>query len=760
MTNEDSAQELARKTAKSIVEHGSVPMANLKETVAMQDKLDELLEHNNNKPEVQKVHLEGVSLVTIKGDKGDKGDEPADERLESLILPLIPEPVKGDKGDVGERGEKGDKGNIGASGKDGLNGKNGTDGKDGQNGKDGSSDTGEDIVSKINELGDDDKLKIDASHIKNLPEMVKNHSQGSGLRNVAHDSTLTGTGTQDNPLSVVGGAGSGDVVGPASAVDGNVAMFDTTTGKLIKDSGLTLSGSNTGDQTLPTIGGSAGEVLVSSGAGNASAITNFAIEDAVATINIGTGIKPPRFINADGSIVLTDSGVGANLTLINTGTADRTQSFQDATGTVALLADITGTNSGTNTGDNATNTQYSGLVTNATHTGDATGSGALTVVALNGTNLAGLATGILKNTTTTGVPSIALNSDLPAMSATVGGAVPTPPNNTTTFLRGDGTFAAPAGSGDMVLASTQTNSGAKTFLATTLLLRNVADTFSSLFTNTATAARTWTLQDRNGTLADDTDLALKANLISPVFTTPNIGSATGSISGNAATVTTNANLSGPVTSIGNATAIADSALSIAKTSGLQSALDGKQASGSYITSGGALGTPSSATLTNATGLPIAGLVASTTQAIGVGSIELGHASDTTLARSAAGDLAVEGVSVLTTSNTKTVTGKRIQPRTASSTTSSNLSPDLSTANVYFRTTQTATLTIDAPTGTPIIGETIIMYIDSVGAQTLTINATYVVFGAAFPATTTAGKTFMMSCQYTGSVWRTTWANQI
>lgn len=44
---------------------------------------------------------------------------------------------------------------------------------------------------------------------------------------------------------------------------------------------------------------------------------------------------------------------------------------------------------------------------------------------------------------------------------------------------------------------------------------------------------------------------------SPVFTTPNIGSATGSISGNAATVTTNANLTGPITSVGNATSIAN-----------------------------------------------------------------------------------------------------------------------------------------------------------------------------------------------------------
>ena len=42
----------------------------------------------------------------------------------------------------------------------------------------------------------------------------------------------------------------GDVVGPASSVDSQVAMFDGTTGKLLKDSGLALSGSNTGDQTI------------------------------------------------------------------------------------------------------------------------------------------------------------------------------------------------------------------------------------------------------------------------------------------------------------------------------------------------------------------------------------------------------------------------------------------------------------------------------------------------------------------------------
>lgn len=64
--------------------------------------------------------------------------------------------------------------------------------------------------------------------------------------------------------------------------------------------------------------------------------------------------------------------------------------------------------------------------------------------------------------------------------------------------------------------------------------------------------------------------------------TPSSGVATnltGTASGlTAGTVTTNANLTGVVTSTGNATAVADAALSIAKTSGLQTALDGKLAS--------------------------------------------------------------------------------------------------------------------------------------------------------------------------------------
>lgn len=39
--------------------------------------------------------------------------------------------------------------------------------------------------------------------------------------------------------------------------------------------------------------------------------------------------------------------------------------------------------------------------------------------------------------------------------------------------------------------------------------KNAANTYTSLFANTNTAARTYTFQDRNGTIADDTDLATK-----------------------------------------------------------------------------------------------------------------------------------------------------------------------------------------------------------------------------------------------------------
>jgi hypothetical protein len=92
----------------------------------------------------------------------------------------------------------------------------------------------------------------------------------------------------------------------------------------------------------------------------------------------------------------------------------------------------------------ATNTwtAFGGSGTFNALTGDAVSTstgGATTVKGINGTLLSGLGTGILKNTTTTGVPSIAVAADVYGLwSGTC---------SSSTYLRGDGACQTPSGSG-------------------------------------------------------------------------------------------------------------------------------------------------------------------------------------------------------------------------------------------------------------------------------------------------------------------------
>ena len=99
------------------------------------------------------------------------------------------------------------------------------------------------------------------------------------------------------------------------------------------------------------------------------------------------------------------------------------------------------------------------------------------------------------------------------------------------------------GVGDMLLASAQTVTGAKTFNDTKLLLRNVADTFNGSFTNTNTADRVYTLPDATGTLA-----LTSATTLSSLATVGTITSGTwsglfGAVSGANLTSLTAANIS-------------------------------------------------------------------------------------------------------------------------------------------------------------------------------------------------------------------------
>jgi len=122
--------------------------------------------------------------------------------------------------------------------------------------------------------------------------------------------------------------------------------------------------------------------------------------------------------------------------------------------------------------------------------------------------------------------------------------------------------------------------------------------------------------------------------------------------------------------------------------------------GAFVTFNGALGTPSSGTLTNATGLPVSGIDASTSTALGVGSIELGHATDTTIARSSAGVISVEGVIVPTVSSTNTLTNKTLTlPIIGSTGAVFNGSTSGTTTVLATATAGTTTLTLPAATDT-------------------------------------------------------------
>ena len=112
-----------------------------------------------------------------------------------------------------------------------------------------------------------------------------------------------------------------------------------------------------------------------------------------------------------------------------------------------------------------------------------------------------------------------------------------------------------------------------------------------------------------------------------------------------------------------------------------------------------LGTPTSLTLTNATGLPVSGITASTTTALGVGSIELGHATDTTIARSSAGVVTIEGVTISTESNTLTFTNKSLSDSTTYFIDETDATKKFQFQASGITTATTRTLTIPDASGT-------------------------------------------------------------
>jgi hypothetical protein len=163
--------------------------------------------------------------------------------------------------------------------------------------------------------------------------------------------------------------------------------------------------------------------------------------------------------------------------------------------------------------------------------------------------------------------------------------------------------------------------------------------------------------DLAGIISDESGTGVLAFTTSPTFTTPALGTPS------AVTLTNGTGLpvSGISASTSDAIGVGTIELGHATDTTLSRSSAGVLAveGNAVYTSGGALGTPSSVTLTNGTDLPVSGITASTSDALGVGSIELGHATDTTLARASSGVVTIEGVNVVTTSSTDTLSNKTL-----------------------------------------------------------------------------------------------------
>ena len=226
--------------------------------------------------------------------------------------------------------------------------------------------------------------------------------------------------------------------------------------------------------------------------------------------------------------------------------------------------------------DNTLNARINSKVSNAAHYGDIkafiTGSDAYYVIGINGTRLLDLPTGILKNTTGTGVPSIAVASDFPTLNqSTTGNAATSTKLSTSKNINGvafdgtsDITIAADVGTltgntlKSTVINSSLTSVGTLTNLTVT---NTINGSVNGSAASATTANKLTNARNINGTAFDGTSdvtitsdagtltgTTLKSSVINSsltsVGTLANLtvtNSINGSITGNASTVKPKAN---------------------------------------------------------------------------------------------------------------------------------------------------------------------------------------------------------------------------
>lgn len=223
----------------------------------LNSSVDLIMEQIEKKKTGISVMVEGGETVTVEGPKGDKGDKGE----VGMMGPKGDRGEKGEKGDRGDKGDKGDKGDAGPMGIQGFTGPKGAKGDKGDRGpagprgKDGKD--GKDLLTE--------ELNNFKKEIENKFDITSGAISRVSSKTVSlvelDDVDLSGL-TVSNGKYLLGSGGSGGAVDSVNGQTGVVVLdaddiSDTsTTHKFVTSADITklsnLSGTNTGDQTLPT----------------------------------------------------------------------------------------------------------------------------------------------------------------------------------------------------------------------------------------------------------------------------------------------------------------------------------------------------------------------------------------------------------------------------------------------------------------------------------------------------------------------------
>ncbi|MFA5773624.1 MAG: helix-turn-helix domain-containing protein, partial [Candidatus Paceibacterota bacterium] len=316
---------------------------------------------------------------------------------------------------------------------------------------------------------------------------------------VSNDIIGNVTGTAGN---IAGGVGGEILYQSASNTTGRLG--NGTAGQVLTSQGTTLAPQWTtlsgGGMVYPGVG-----IAISTGSAWGASITNNSANWNTAYSqtrqwdggSTGLVVATGRTSLGLGSAALNNTGDFATATHNHTGVYAPVLGVDDNYVTDAQII-LLGNTSGTNTGDNSANSSSQPVDSDLT-----------TIAGLTATtgNIIQSVGSAWASQTPTQVTATLLSMTGDSGAGGLKGLVPAQAiGDATKFLTGAGTWGTPAGVGDMVLASVQTVSGAKTFNDTKLLLRNVANTFNGSFVNTNTVDRVYTLKDASGTLAFTSDI--------------------------------------------------------------------------------------------------------------------------------------------------------------------------------------------------------------------------------------------------------------